>query len=190
MNDSIKKKINAIGKVGYVIAVVLLVLSIIGTVMIAAVTIGLIAVPEDLVTLKVGGSFNVSLGGRFIGSMLENAEEDEGDFQIGREPAEKLFDITVDMPMDESKINQGEGTLDLSGTVEPQTLTIKSLILPMLTSVFGCGCLIVVFTALAKLMKAFKDCGSPFTQRRLISRRYRLFLWLCSILSEIPYGTI
>lgn len=175
MDSELRKKVNTVGKVGHILAVIAKIFLIVGMVcMVLGIIVGAVF-PRDAVQADLAGEVTVHISeklykNRFpvIGNL---GDPKDWNIQLGGEE------------FDDVRIEKTDGGIDIIGSMRGAVpvfgAVLKSCVLGLIymTAVF------VVFCFLDTLMKEFRTCGTPFAPG--VIRKLSNFAW-----SLIPMGLL
>ena len=175
MNNEIRKKVNTVGKVGHILAVIAKIFLIAGMVcMILGIAVGVIF-PRDAVQADLSGEVTVHVSeklykGKFpvIGSL-----EDPEDWNI------KL----AGEDFDELRVEKTDSGLDIIGSMSGQVPVLGAVFKGCVLGLVYLTAVLVTFFFLDALMKAFRTCETPFAPD--VIRKMSNFAW-----SLIPMGLL
>lgn len=175
MNSEIKKKVNTVGKVGHILAVIAKIFLIAGMVcMILGIAVGVIF-PRDAVQADLSGEVTVHVSeklykGKFpvIGSL-----EDPEDWNI-KIAGEDFDDV---------RIEKTDGGIDITGSMRGAVPVLGTLFKGCVLGLVYMTAVLVVFCFLEALMKEFRTCETPFAPG--VVRKMSNFAW-----SLLPMGLL
>lgn len=175
MNSEIKKKVNTVGKVGHILAVIAKIFLIAGMVcMILGIAVGVIF-PRDAVQADLSGEVTVHVSeklykGKFpvIGSL-----EDPEDWNI-KIAGEDFDDV---------RIEKTDGGIDITGSMRGAVPVLGTLFKGCVLGLVYMTAVLVVFCFLDALMKEFRTCETPFSPG--VVRKMSNFAW-----SLLPMGLL
>ena len=175
------RKINQIGKAGYVISIIAQVFVIIAIVGTVAAGVIMLWFPKDAVVLTAKGDLGVNLQLDKLGD-LRPTEEQLKNFQDhlnghiylnGR--SYQIDDIDIAME------NEDTGAVRVATSTPEVSIDVKDLGLPILPALLYLAMTMVSLLFIRALCKAFKICESPFDEeviRRLKRLAYSLIPWV------------
>ena len=178
MQNEIKKKVNVFGKIGKIIATVLLVIVLIVGVAAAAGGVYLSTLPDDAISIAVSGKAKIhldeSLFGTLVGSIIDelsfessqmpDLSDEAGIGGIIPEDTEIKIGLSINGADYTSAVVRYEGAIK---NIEAQTDDFVYEIANII-KVIICGVVYVAAVALAlfmlrRLFKEFESCETPFT---------------------------
>lgn len=156
MNNQLVKRMHTIGKVGKIIAIVVIVLSIIATVFVTAGAIAVTALPKDTISVNVDAQVDVTLNKDVFGAVNEDivsSIKDDPNTQIDVSGA--AFQASADLK-DGNAVIHGDG----------KNIRVESgIATPILWfTVFNMIAFIVCAFFFKGLMKELSLAPSPFTE--------------------------
>lgn len=172
MKEQAIQKINKIGKVSSVIALIGKILIGVATVVMILATIVCFAMPKDFLTMQLETVFSIDMDVAALGVTLTEAEVEEMKVAMLEEDEEDAFCA--------EKSEFSSTGAKLVGTPEVMSLTMHELASLWL---FAAGGLLMTFVTLcfvSALCKAFRDCQSPFEDnviKKMQNLGYSLIPW-------------
>lgn len=175
MNSEIRKKVNTVGKVGHILAVIAKIFLIAGMViMVLGIAVGVIF-PRDAVQADLSGEVTVHVSeklykGRFpvIGDL---GDLEKWNIQLGGEE------------FDDVRIEKTEGGIDIIGSMSGGVPVLGALFKGCVIGLVYMTAVLVVFCFLDALMKEFRTCETPFAPG--VIRKMSNFAW-----SLLPMGLL
>ena len=166
MNDPIKTRINTIGKIGKILAAILFVLSIVGTVFCAIGAAVSLAVPKDAVTLTLSADVKGTLGGTWIREAAEKANAENVSAEDAVKRLEKIAGLDLDLEKDVGEVAVSGGADNYSAELKTaeKVFTVRDLFFPLLSAFLASAASVFLFYALKKLMREFQICETPFSE--------------------------
>lgn len=156
------RKINTAGLIGYIISIILIVFAITGLVLIGICTVGAFTVANDNINIKIATSINLSSGGNFLGKLNSF---------IGVDGIEDLGDLTNqkniklnDSSISEITTEENEGALDIDVKTKEISFNMNKVIIALIAAFIFLGAVIVCLYMVKALMKALKNCETPFSE--------------------------
>ena len=167
MNSEIRKKVNTVGKVGHILAVIAKIFLIAGMVcMVLGIAVGVIF-PRDAVQADLSGEVTVHVSeklykGRFpvIGDL---GDPEDWNIQLGGEE------------FDDVRIEKTDGGIDITGSMRGAVLVLGTLFKGCVLGLVYMTAVLVVFCFLDALMKEFRTCETPFAPG--VVRKMSNFAW-------------
>lgn len=166
MKNENVKKINTIGKVGYIILIITKIILIVSAVAMVAVGILMLFMPDDFVTINGNADAEIVVNTgdlpSFIGDNVVKIEESDIKFNN--------FFIDLDFLIKENKINDNKRSYDIEASVEE--LDGRVIAIASSVACFAGAIMLVLWTIVVsfgiKLAKALRDCDSPFEQNVIL----------------------
>lgn len=166
MKNENVKKINTIGKVGYIILIITKIILIASAVAVVAVGILMLFMPDDFVTINGNADAEIVVNTgdlpSFIGDNVVKIEESDVKFNN--------FSIDVDFLIKENKISDNKRSYDIEASVEE--LDGRVIAIASSVACFVGAIMLVLWTIVVsfgiKLAKALRDCDSPFEQNVIL----------------------
>lgn len=196
MNTKIKQNINTAGTVGYIVSIIVIVVLIAGMVATALGTVAAGLVAKEDVDVTVTTNFDVTASSNILeklkGFVTVDGGEDFADL------ANQLPDgtkITVnDNDISEFSVSETENGFNINAKSSPIEFTAQKLIVALVFSFLYLGSLTAMFYMIKALMKALKECETPFTEN--VIKRMQNFGWslipviVLSALTESVWGAV
>ncbi|MBQ8117129.1 MAG: DUF2975 domain-containing protein [Lachnospiraceae bacterium] len=174
------KKINRIGKAGYIISVIaqiFVIIAIVGTIVAGTV---LLLLPQDAVVLTAKGSLGIAY-----------RPDKMGGIQIAEQQMEEFGNLEANISVDGRKyvikdievtgIEAGEGTVRLAAETPEVTMDLKTFRWPLVSALIYMVMTMVTLLFIKGLCKEIKVCESPFCQEvitKLKRLAYALIPWV------------
>lgn len=184
MKETMLKRIHGIGKAGAIISRICRVFLIIGFV---GVLIGLMAVlvlPNNFVTVEIGGTVGVKVDfSKYGGLSAENRADLEKQFDRAMQEKDEDFAIR------DYKVEKN--TISLDFVTGENTFRIRNLVGPLIVALLYLAASYVTMWFVGKLCTAFRGCASPFDGeviRRMKNFAYSLIPWV--VLSWVSDGIL
>ena len=156
--DKTKRKINVIGKICRILAVIFTVLMIISASMLVLTGAALCFVPDSAVSAKTSGAAEVTVSGDWIKSVTPDQVE-----QFSKEIEEGSYKISLESGKVEGAEKKDDAiVLRVNGAAPDFTLRRVGLMLLVYSAIPGC--LIYVGFTLKGMMKELEKCESPFSE--------------------------
>ena len=203
MKEQAIQKINKVGKISTIVAIISKILVILGFVVCAISLVICLVLPKDLVKVTTVGNMVTKVNYDLMGIEVSDDDIQQWkDMQTLLEDGEDLQIETVQNGMmsgsltvsstsqtyipTEVKIEEGTVTVDMES---PEVvITLRSVAGLMITAMIALAMTIVTITFVEKLCKAFRDCQSPFEEnviKKMQNLAYVLIPWtLISSVSE------
>lgn len=178
MQNEIKKKVNVFGKIGKIIATVLLVIVLIVGVAAAAGGVYLSTLPDDAISIAVSGKAKIhldeSLFGTLVGSIIDelsfessqmpDLSDEAGIGGIIPEDTEIKIGLSLNGADYTSAVIRSEGT---TKNIEAQTddfvYEIANIIKVIICGIVYVAVIAIALFMLRRLFKEFEICETPFT---------------------------
>lgn len=186
-NESIKK-VNALGTVGYVMSILLIILSIAMMVFTAIATAGAVAISNEEIKVNIVSDINVSSTGNILDT-LNHFIKVGGVDDLGKLAIADGETVAVD-DSDLSEISvekQGNGLL-INAKTNDITFTVKRVIVALVFAFLFCTALTVMLFMLKALMKSLKNCETPFTED-IVTKMTRFAVSLAVTLGVNMFGS-
>lgn len=173
------RKINTMGKVGNIVALIARIFVIVGLVLCVAGLVVVLVLPSDLCRLKIDGRAQVlvdlsSFGweaGDDLARDVQDSIQDKAGFRYGGNH------FAVD------KVEMDGSQIRVDSCARLTEIRISSLIWVIASAIVVLGLLLVSIIFAGRLAKSFRDCESPFEDR--VIRRIKQFAY-----SLIPWAVI
>ena len=175
MNSEIKKKVNTVGKVGHILAVIAKIFLIAGMViMILGIAVGVI-LPRDAVRADLSGEVTVHVSKNLYEGRLP---------VIGDLGDPENWNIKLDgEEFDDVRIEKTDGGIDITGSMRGAVPVLGTLFKGCVLGFVYMTAVLVVFCFLDALMKEFRTCETPFSPG--VVRKMSNFAW-----SLLPMGLL
>lgn len=166
MKNENVKKINTIGKVGYIILIITKIFLIIGAVAVLAVGVLMLFMPDDFVTINgtADAEIVVNTGDlpSFLGDNVVKIEESDVKFNS--------FSIDLDFLIKENKISDNKRSYDIEASLKEFDGRLFAVAASI--ACFVGAIMLVLWTIVVsfgiKLAKALRECNSPFEQNVIL----------------------
>ena len=166
MDNSAIKKINIAGKVGYVISVLLIIVSISCMVCLGIGIAGSVMVADDVVSINVSTGIDIDSKTDFFGKLnrfvkldgVENLSDlisDEG--EVFKPEDSDVSEVSVR--------KKDGGGLAVNATVGEKEFSMKKIIAALVETFIYFAAITAALYMLKALMKALRDCDSPFCEK-------------------------
>ncbi len=164
MENTNIKKINTAGLVGYILSVILIVGAIVAMVCIVLCTIGAITISDNNINVKIATNVEVNSTGNFLEKLGSFISIDGIDnLNAFTEDAKDGIKVN-DEDLSELQIQENDGGFVVNAKTNEITISMKRIIVALIAAI-----VLLVFTIYAlftvkALMKALKDCSTPFSE--------------------------
>lgn len=203
MKEQAIQKINKVGKISTIVAIISKILVILGFVVCAISLVICLVLPKDLVKVTTVGNMVTEVNYESMGIEVSDEEIQQWkDMQAMLEDGENLQIEMVQNGMmsgnlsfsstnqtyipTEVDIEEGMVTVDMQSP--DVVITLRSVAGLIITAMIALAMTIVTITFVEKLCKAFRDCQSPFEEnviKKMQNLAYVLIPWtLISSISE------
>lgn len=177
MKEEAIKKINKIGKVSSVFALIGKILIGMSMVLLLICAIVFFIVPKELMTITMDEKVGFILDVTALGETMtdEDAEQMKKEF-------EESFKVT-DASGEEGELEEvivEEGKLEAKGIVPTYSFTIRDFAWLMVVLALNITMVMVTLCFISALCKAFRDCESPFEEnvvKKMSNLAYSLIPW-------------
>ena len=164
MDQNIKKKINTLGTVGNVLAILSRIAVIAGIVVLMLIGIAGLILPRDAVKLSLGGTMKIQVSeklyeGRF--PVVSNLEDADFDFD-----GQEYESVSVEKTDDGVIVNAEADEMEFD---------LRSVSKACLVGLIYLTAVLVMLYFLGSLMKEFKRCDTPFSEG--VIRKMSNFAW-------------
>lgn len=180
MKENYIKKIKTLGKVGGVISIVaqvLVIIAIVGTLVGATV---LVVLPEDLFKMGIGGDVRMSMDLSDLG--VKFTEEEQAELIESMEDEDLQVDVNG-KEVDELIVEATEGGFVIIADSGMYEFSLRDVGLLMYTAVIYQVMTLITIIFTGKLCKAFRDCESPFDMN--VIKKMQVLAW-----SLVPWAII
>lgn len=165
MKNTSIKGIKTAGLIGYIVCILLIVISIVSMVTVGICTAGAFAISKESVNVSVQTNIDIDATGnilttlnRFMGikgvDNLEDLVTEEG----------QTIDLDDDTDLSEISVAKTENGLAINTKTEEKTFTAKKIIVALISTFVLLGAVTVTLEFLKNLMKSIKDCETPFCE--------------------------
>ena len=195
MKQDVMSKINKMGKVGLVLAIICRIVAIMGIVMASLAIIVIFAFPKGALTLGVQQNMNVKVDLEAFGETLTKEQADE----LEKEVMSGDINVTVSGEEPEStSIEASETEVTCSAVGKAQTLDLRNFATVCIAALLEVIMVLVTSIFAGRLCKAFRDCKSPFEEnvvKKMTQLAYSLIPWIFisstnASVSEMLSGTV
>ena len=164
MDQNIKKKINTLGTVGNVLAIISRIAVIAGIVVLLLIGIAGLILPRDAVKVSMGGTMKIHVSeklyqGKF--PVISNLEDADFDFD-GQE-------------YESVQVEQTDDGVIVSAEADEMEFDLRSVSKACLVGLIYLTAVLVMLYFLGSLMKEFKRCDTPFSEG--VIRKMTNFAW-------------
>lgn len=189
MKNENVKKINTIGKVGYIILIITKIILIASAVAVVAVGILMLFMPDDFVTIKGNADAEIVVNTgdlpSFLGDNVVKVEESDIKFNS--------FSIDLDFLIKENKISDNKRSYDIEASLKE--FDGRFFAVAASIACFVGAIMLVLWTIVVsfgiKLAKALRDCDSPFEQNVILRmKRFGIALLPLGIGTIILQGVV
>lgn len=165
MNAKLKNNINTAGTVGYVLSIIILIVLITGIVVTSMATVAACLVSKQELNVTVSSQIDIDAGKGAMERLRGFIKTDDGEDLADIFALPDGTSISVnDRELSEFSVNETEDGVSVSTKTNPVQFTAKRLIAALVVSLLYLGCLTVMFYMVKHLMKALKECDTPFSQ--------------------------
>ncbi len=162
MKNSTIKRVNSLGTVGYVMSILLIICSISCMVITAIGTAGAIAISKESVTVRTSSDFYVASSGNIL-DRLNRFIKVGGVEDLNSLITEDGEAIAVeDNDLSQISVTKEGNGLNISAKTNEITFSIKRIIASLVAMFVFLGALTVTLHFAKGLMKALKNCETPF----------------------------
>ena len=161
MNNSMKKKINTAGLIGYIISILLIIAMIaclVGT-CIAAVGVGVIS--DEDVNVKTSTNINVTASGDIL-SKLDSFIKIDGVEELGDLSEGGKAENLEDSDLSELSVEKSENGIKVNALTNEVTFSAKRLIFALVITAVYLLAIVIMLYMIKAFMKALKSCDTPF----------------------------
>lgn len=189
MKNENVKKINTIGKVGYIILIITKIILIASAVAVVAVGILMLFMPDDFVTINGNADAEIVVNTgdlpSFLGDNVVKIEESDVKFNN--------FSIDLDLLIKENKISDNKRSYDIEASLKE--FDGRFFAVAASIACFVGAIMLVLWTIVVsfgiKLAKALRDCDSPFEQNVILRmKRFGIALLPLGIGTIILQGVV
>ena len=164
MKNSSISKINTAGLIGYIVSIVLMIATITGMVFTAILGAAALSVSKDSVQITVNSDIGIVSEGDFL-SKLDKFMSIEGIDEIGDlGKADGTVITTEDSDLSSVSVKKQDGGLVVNAKTEAVTYSAKKLFVALVCGFIFLGAVTVCVYMLKRLMKALKNCETPFSE--------------------------
>ena len=157
MKEKAIKKINTLGKIGAIVALVARIFMIIGAAGLLTGAICMLVLPKDSLTIYMSGK---------LGMELDVSKFYDG--EVDMDEVEKVIGDNTDIEMDDgteyhiNSVDYEDGIFSVDAEANNIQYSLRSLAGTMFAGCLGMTAWVVVLVFIEKLCKSFKNCTSPF----------------------------
>ncbi len=195
MNSKIKKNINTAGTVGYIVSILIIVVLICAMVSVALCTVAAGLVAKEDVNVTMATQIDVSAGKNVLEKLRGFVTLDDGeDFADITELPDGVSVSVDDKDISDFAVKETENGIEINAKTTPVQFTAGRLIAALVVAFIYLGCLTVMFYMIKALMKALKECDTPFTEN--VIKKMEAFGWslipviVLSAINESAWGAI
>lgn len=196
MNTKMRQNINTAGTIGYIVSIIVIIVLIAGMVATALGTVAAGMVAKENVNVTVTTNFDVTASSNILEKLKGFVTVDGGeDFADLAEQLPEGVDITVDdKDISEFSVAETENGFNINAKTNPIEFSAQKLIAALVISFLYLGGLTAMFYMIKALMKALKECETPFTEN--VIKRMQNFGWslipviVLSAITESVWGAI
>ena len=177
MNNKFKKNINTAGTVGYIISVFLIIALVFAMVATGLCTAAAALVAKEEVNVTVGTDIDIQSKGNFFENLKGFVKTDDGeDFAdlIGESDGTEAITVN-DSHIKEFRMAETANGITVNAKGAPVTFTGGRLIAALVITFLYLLALVVMFHMVKYLMKALRDCDTPFTDA--VIKKMQHFGW-------------
>ena len=176
MNEKAIRRIQGIGLAGQIIANVLKVLLIIAAVALAALSLGLFALPEGAVMVEPSGEVSFKVDTAALGG-----DPDRGLYRALLDPDSGISVTVMDDP--DTRVSVDGNVITFSGAADSAPWDVRRLLPALLLGLLYLAAVIVTLFFIASLCKSLRRSETPFTEK--IVGKLRAVAW-----SLIPWAVL
>lgn len=175
MKEQAIQKINKVGKISYVLAVIAKCFVIIGLVTTLVAAVACFVIPKNGIKMTMGGNMEVAVDFAAMGGQITEEDIAEAqamtagtdvmveNVQIGTVDGEFGFSVVgQEYELVDSKVNGNVMTMLWASN--GKTISLRDLTVVWIIASLAMAMTIVTITFVEKLCKAFRDCESPFEE--------------------------
>ena len=163
MENANIKKINTAGLVGYILSIILIAGAIVAMVGIVLCTVGAITISDNNINVKIATNVEINSTGNFLEKIGSFISIDGIDLNKLTEDAKDGIKVN-DEDLSELQIQEKDNGLVVNAKTNEITISMKRIIVALIAALVLLGFVTyALFTAKA-LMKALKDCETPFSE--------------------------
>ncbi len=195
MNTNLKKNINTAGTVGYIISIFMIIALIAGMVTVALGTVATGLVAKEEVNVTVSSNIDVTAKGNILEKLRNVVTLDGGENFADILGESGGTSVAVDdSDLSEFSVNETENGIAINAKTNPVSFTAGRLIAALVITFLYFGALVVMFHMVKYLMKALKECDTPFTEA--VIKNMQRFGWslipviIMSAVAESAWGAL
>lgn len=184
MKEDAILKINKMGKIGHIMAMIVKVILIIATVGIVIGAVAVAVLPNNLVSFSVSGVANVKVNlDEFDVDFTDEQKSDiRSEIMGANEDKDASLDIQgISYGID--NVNVEDSYIEIDASAKTFEYTFKDLLILLLAVLMIVIMTLITVCFIDALCKAFRDCASPF-EENVINKMQRLAY------SLIPWGVL
>ena len=186
MNNSKLKSINVAGLIGYIVTIILIVCAITAMVFTTIALIGSIVISKEEITITVSTDIDVTSSGDIINKlnkfMSVGETHDLNDFVTDEGERVKIND----RDLSEFGIAKKDGGIIINAKTNDIVFSIGRVILALSATLLLLAAATVMLFMLKNLMKALKNCETPFAENVISS----MTKFAYSLIPTVVIGTI
>lgn len=189
MKENSIKKINKVGKIGYVVSKIMCILSLIGAIATLIGTIACFSLPKNLVNVKLGGNAVVTTDISKFTTFSDNQQKKIKDNLEDAINDQKFSINGSNYSLASYEVDKNGITLDCYAGIT--NINMRDIAKVCLLVCITCICTYVTCIFIKKLCISFRDCSSPFEEtviKSLQNLAFSLIPWAC--VSNLSYGII
>ena len=157
MKEKAIKKINTVGKIGAIVALVARIIMIIGAAVLLIGAICMLVLPKDSLIINISGK---------LGMELDVSKFYDGEVNV--DEVENVIGNNIDIELDDgdeyhvNAVGYEDGVLSVDAEANNVQYNLRKLSGIMFAGFLGISAWVVVLVFIEKLCKTFKSCTSPF----------------------------
>lgn len=187
MDSKSKKSVNTIGKIGRIVSTVMLVLTILGSAAVLALTIGAAALPKETIDIVLDGDISISSAGTLfakLDKLLDIKQEGDGaQVNLAGTGGVTVGIAGDDDILEDSKLTRTDNGFKIDINQRKVTINTGRIIYCLAVSLLSCICTAVVLIMIRSLMKSLEKCETPFSED--IIKNMKRFGW-----SLVPFAVL
>ena len=190
MKQEAIRKINRFGKIGNIVAIVLIVCVSVGVAGLAVGTIGVATLPNDMASVTISGEANIHIKRTWL---QDTVEQILPELQEALEDADLKVKTTLgNADYSVANVTKTDQGIDIGMRTKAYIYRFVHLFWALLTLTVYCICILIALILFKKLMKAFAQCETPFCKYVIRRMRYFAFslipLVVFSIVSNMAWS--
>ena len=164
MKNSNIKTINTAGLIGYIVSIILIICSITGMVFVGICTVGAFSISNNEINVKMATNININSTGNFLNKLNSFISIDGiDDFSNLTEDAKDGMKVN-DKNISEISVREENGGLNINAKTNEISINMKKIIVLLIATFIFLGALTVSLYMVKSLMKALKNCETPFSE--------------------------